>query len=134
MRDDSSKKSRGRPVSKFYESEEEPRFSKLMFLVSAISVFWWLGFFLNIAEQTNVQFMVNTVGSIGFTLIAYGLGKSNGTPFIRLLSLGALDSQQYSIFPSQLLNSRVGPRVTVILVSEAFINYIKFVQRVRIKL
>jgi hypothetical protein len=36
MKEDSSKK----PVSKFYESEDEPRFSKLMFLVSAIAVFW----------------------------------------------------------------------------------------------
>jgi hypothetical protein len=89
MNEDSSKKSRGKPVFKFYESEDEPRFSKLMFLVSAIAVFWWLGFFLNIAEQTNFQFMVNTVGSVSFTLIAYGLGKRNGTPFMRLLFLSA---------------------------------------------
>lgn len=75
MKDDSSKKSRGKPIFKFYESEDEPRFSKLMFSVSAISVFWWLGFFLKIAEQTNLQFMINTVGSVGFTLIAYGLGR-----------------------------------------------------------
>jgi hypothetical protein len=89
MKEDSSKSSQGKPVSKFYESVDEPRFSKLMFLISAIAVFWWLGFFLNIAEQTNLQFMVNTVGSVGFTLIAYGLGKRNGTPFIRLLFLSA---------------------------------------------
>jgi hypothetical protein len=44
MKDYSSKKSQGKPIFKFYESEDEPRFSKLMFLVSAISVFWWLGF------------------------------------------------------------------------------------------
>ena len=72
-------------MPKFYESDDEPRFSKLMIITCAIAVFWWLGFFLNITEQNKYQFIVNTFGSTCFTLIAYGIAKKNGTPLLLLL-------------------------------------------------